>query len=160
MKKIIYFLIFRPLPEILMLNYTLMKRFDNSSIRISNYISLYLRYRLLRKFGVEFCKGAYISKPVKLRHPVGIVIGGGAKIGNNVTIHQGVTLGVKDFNHTGKSIFCSQIIEDEVIIGAGAKILGNVTIGKGAIIASNEVITKDVPPNVIALGNNKYRDRK
>ncbi len=45
------------------------------------------------------------------------------------------------------------IIGDNVWIGDKATILPNIKIGKGAIIGANTVVTKDVPPFVIACGN-------
>lgn len=45
------------------------------------------------------------------------------------------------------------IIEDNVWIGDKATILPGVTIGKGSVIGANAVISKDVPPYSIAVGN-------
>lgn len=47
----------------------------------------------------------------------------------------------------------SIILEDDVWIGTGAVILSNVHIGKGAIIGACSVISKDVPPYAIVVGN-------
>lgn len=44
------------------------------------------------------------------------------------------------------------IIEDDVWIGERVCIMPNVRIGRGAIIASNAVVTRDVPPYAIAAG--------
>lgn len=44
-------------------------------------------------------------------------------------------------------------IEDDVWIGANSVILPGVTIGKGSIISANSVVTKDIPPSVVAGGN-------
>jgi acetyltransferase-like isoleucine patch superfamily enzyme len=38
-------------------------------------------------------------------------------------------------------------------IGSGATILCNVTIGENAIVGAGSVVTKDVPPNAIVVGN-------
>lgn len=43
-------------------------------------------------------------------------------------------------------------IEDNVWIGEAVSILAGVTIGKGTIIGSNSVVTKSLPPYVIAVG--------
>ncbi len=45
------------------------------------------------------------------------------------------------------------IIEDDVWIGERSTILKGVTIGRGSIVASNSVVTKDVPPYSIVAGN-------
>lgn len=44
------------------------------------------------------------------------------------------------------------IIDDDVWIGYGATIMSGVHIGQGAVIASNSVVTKDVPPYAIVGG--------
>lgn len=38
------------------------------------------------------------------------------------------------------------------MIGAGAVILGHITLGDNSVIGANVVVTKDVPPNSIAIG--------
>ena len=45
------------------------------------------------------------------------------------------------------------IIEDDVWIGFNSSILKGVRIGKGAIIGANTVITSDVPPYSVIVGN-------
>ncbi|MOA24896.1 Galactoside O-acetyltransferase [compost metagenome] len=45
------------------------------------------------------------------------------------------------------------VIEDNVWIGEMVSILPGVTIGRGTIIGANSVVTKDLPPNVIAVGS-------
>jgi maltose O-acetyltransferase len=53
-------------------------------------------------------------------------------------------------------------IEDDVWIGARAIILPGLRIGKGAIIGAGSVVTRDVPPYAICVGNParvlKYRN--
>jgi acetyltransferase-like isoleucine patch superfamily enzyme len=38
-------------------------------------------------------------------------------------------------------------------IGSGATILSNIVIGEGAIVGAGSVVTRDVPPNTIVVGN-------
>ncbi|MBD1577535.1 MULTISPECIES: sugar O-acetyltransferase [Vibrio] len=44
-------------------------------------------------------------------------------------------------------------IGDCVWIGAGSIVLGGVTIGSNSVIGAGSVVTKDIPDNVIAVGN-------
>ena len=44
------------------------------------------------------------------------------------------------------------MIGNNVWVGANATVVPGVTIGDGAVIAAGEVVTKDVPANVIAGG--------
>ncbi len=45
------------------------------------------------------------------------------------------------------------IIEDEAWIGTGAIILSGVRIGTGAVVGAGAVVTKNIPPGGIAVGN-------
>ena len=44
-------------------------------------------------------------------------------------------------------------IGNDVWIGGGVKILPGVSIGDGAVIGAGSVVTRDVPPGVVAAGN-------
>lgn len=44
-------------------------------------------------------------------------------------------------------------IGDNVWIGGGVSIIGGVKIGKNSIIGAGSVVTKDIPDNVLAVGN-------
>lgn len=55
----------------------------------------------------------------------------------------------KDINLNDEPV----IIEDDVLIGANSTILKGVRIGRGAIIGAGSVVTKSIPPYVLAAGN-------
>jgi maltose O-acetyltransferase len=44
-------------------------------------------------------------------------------------------------------------IGNNVWIGGGAIILPGVTVGENSVIGAGAVVTKDVPANVVAVGN-------
>lgn len=56
------------------------------------------------------------------------------------------------FPPTGKPELKGPDIHDEAVIGANVTILPGVRIGKGAAVAAGAVVTKDVPPGMIAVG--------
>lgn len=61
-----------------------------------------------------------------------------------------------DPNKTIKSqgVSCKGIIiEDDVWIGANSVILDGVTIGKGSVIGAGSIVTKNIPPYSVAVGN-------
>jgi acetyltransferase-like isoleucine patch superfamily enzyme len=45
------------------------------------------------------------------------------------------------------------VIEDDVFLGSNVRVLKGVTIGRGSVIANSSVVTKDIPPSVVAGGN-------
>src|SRR5271170_1437056 len=45
------------------------------------------------------------------------------------------------------------VVKKGASIGSGATILSNVSIGENAIVGAGSVVTKDVPPNTIVVGN-------
>lgn len=126
----------------------------NMLIRFRNYISdkkirfvpLIIKFLIYRIGHCYIHINAKLGK-VKIAHPLGIVIGAGVEVGNNVTMYQGVNLVGKGGGKKGYPK-----VEDDVIIYADAKIIGNVTIGKGSIIGANAVVLHDVPPNSLAIG--------
>jgi acetyltransferase-like isoleucine patch superfamily enzyme len=89
------------------------------------------------------------------------------RIGNNVMFGPGVTVrgGNHRFDVVGTPIRAitdemkrpeddpGVVIEDDVWVGGGATILGGVTVGRGSVIGGSAVVTKDVPPYSIAVGN-------
>jgi len=98
--------------------------------------------------GIEIHPGATVGRRFFIDHGMGVVIGGTAEIGDDVTLYQGVTLGGTSWK-AGKR---HPTLEDNVVIGAGAKVLGPITLGKGSKVGSNSVVVKDVPENATAVG--------
>jgi len=116
--------------------------------------------------------GACIGPFAHLRP--GSVIGAGARIGNFVevkksTIGEGskanhlsyigdATIG-RDVNIGAGVITCNYdgfekhptVIEDGVFVGSDSQLVAPVTIGKGALIAAGATITRNVPPDALAI---------
>lgn len=100
-----------------------------------------------RLTGIDINPGATIGQGLFLDHGTAIVIGESAKIGNNVKIYQGVTLGALSVKRTLRHVKRHPTIEDDVVIYANATILGGDTvIGRGSVIGGNVWVTKSVPP--------------
>lgn len=79
-----------------------------------------------------------------------ITIGNGVRIGRNVSIrdYNGAHVIVNDnyVNHAPVHI------EDHVWLCSGCTIMPGVTIGEGSVVASNALVTKDVPPRSLVAG--------
>jgi serine O-acetyltransferase len=99
--------------------------------------------------GIEIHPAAQIGAGLFIDHGMGVVIGETARIGQDVTLYQGVTLGGTGFA-TGKR---HPTVEDNVTIGAGATLLGPITVGHGAKIGAGSVVIHDVPPLSTVVGN-------
>jgi len=100
--------------------------------------------------GCDIHPGAKIGRSFFIDHATGVVIGETSRIGDNVKIYQGVTLGAKSFpkDERGRVIKGLQrhpTIEDNVTIYANATILGGKTIiGKGVTVAGNTFVTESI----------------
>jgi acetyltransferase-like isoleucine patch superfamily enzyme len=57
------------------------------------------------------------------------------------------------FPFRGFNLAAPITIHDECWIGAGAIVIGGVTIGRGTTIGAGSVVTKSIPPFVVAAGN-------
>ncbi|MCM3518274.1 serine O-acetyltransferase [Staphylococcus pseudoxylosus] len=98
--------------------------------------------------GIEIHPGAQIGRRLFIDHGMGVVIGETCRIGDNVTIYQGVTLG-----GTGKEKGKRHPdIGDNVLIAAGAKVLGNITINANVNIGANSVVLNSVPSYSTVVG--------
>lgn len=102
------------------------------------------------KTGIDINPGATIGESFFIDHGTGVVIGETAKIGKNVKIYQGVTLGALSVKKKLQSLKRHPTVEDDVVIYANATILGGDTIiGKGSIIGGNTWIVESVKPGSI-----------
>lgn len=106
--------------------------------------------------GIDIHPGAEIGESFVIDHGTGVVIGETTRIGRNVRIYQGVTLGAlslpKDAGNQFRGKKRHPTIEDDVIIYSGATILGGDTvIGARSVIGGNLWITASVPPDTLVV---------
>lgn len=109
----------------------------------------FLLYRYSRKYGLEIAPTAEIGEGLYLGHPYNITVGGGVKMGNNVNLHKGCTIGREN---RGKREGVPTI-GNRVAIGINATVIGNITIGDDVMIAPNSFVNFDVPSHSIVIGN-------
>lgn len=69
-----------------------------------------------------------------------------ARIGENFTVNQGVSVGA-DWRVNGLPR-----IGNNVFIGSGAKVLGNVELGNNVVVAANALVERSVPDNCTVVG--------
>lgn len=105
--------------------------------------------RLKYKYGYEISSNAKIGEGFYIGHLGPIIINPKAKLGKNINISSGVTIGQQNRgDKKGYPTIC-----DNVWIGANAIIVGNINIGKNVLIAPGAYINFDVPDNSIVIGN-------
>lgn len=100
--------------------------------------------------GADIHPGATIGERFFIDHATGVVIGETTRIGDDVKIYQGVTLGALSFprDASGRAIKGLQrhpTIKNGATIYANATILGGDTIiGKGVTVGGNTFVTKSI----------------
>ncbi|MDF1575059.1 MAG: serine O-acetyltransferase [Bacteroidales bacterium] len=115
------------------------------------------------KTGIDIHPGAQIESPFFIDHGTGIVIGETARIGKEVSIYQGVTLGALSVERSMANTKRHPTIEDHVVIYAGSTILGGDTvIGHHTVVGGNTWITECIPPHSVVYRNHRVlvKDRK
>lgn len=123
---------------------------------------------------------------INKRENIEVTIGNNSFIGRNNFFTSGKEIVIGDYFFTSKNCsfigashknmidipyFLSSVdfsksikIGTNVFIGANSSVIGNVSIGHGCIIGANSVVTKDIPPFSMVVGNPakivKYYDFK
>ncbi len=82
-----------------------------------------------------------------------ITIGNGVLVAPNVTIATTGHPVHPALRPNGEMYSFPVVIEDNVWIGCNVAIMPGVTIGENSVVGAGSVVTKDVPPNVVAVGN-------
>ena len=108
---------------------------------------------LARGKTVHIGKRTYINSNLTLVDNYEIYIGEECLIAPNVTICTTGHPVHPELRKNGEMYSFPVKIGNKVWIGAGAIILPGVTIGDNTVIGAGSIVTKDVPANVIALGN-------
>jgi len=125
-------------------------------------------------YGYRHGLGVRILRGVIIHHPVKLTIGdnSGISSGTQINAAAGISIGksvligpnciIWSQNHRYQSLeheirsqgfdYSPVSIEDDVWIAASCVILPGVTLGKGSIVAAGAVVTKPLPPGVIAAG--------
>lgn len=109
-----------------------------------------LTYLNIVLFGLEVSPRCEIGPGIFFPHPSGTVIGAW-RIGSNVTIFQGVTLGAKELD-MGFDFRLRPEVGDKVLLGAGSKILGGIHIDDNATVGANSVVVDSVEAGSTVVG--------
>ena len=113
------------------------------------------------KIGSEcnICDHVFIENDVVIGNRVtiknGVQVWDGIRIGNDVFIGPNVTFTNDVFPRSKQypEKFMETIVEDGASIGANATILPGLRIGSKAMVGAGAVVTRNIPPNAIVVGN-------
>ncbi len=106
-------------------------------------------YRIRSNWGIGLSRRSDIGEGFYIGHYGSIFVAANAKLGKNVSISQGVTIGVSG---KGDKRGCP-IIGNNVYIAPGAKIFGKIKIGNNVKIGANAVVYKDIPDNSVVVSD-------
>lgn len=122
------------------------------------------RVRIWAKNKVVIGQRFYMGRDSQIECDV--IIGNDVICGNHVAFvgkydHHFQTVGktiaesaaIRDKDYHWKGLNLTTVVGDDVWIGYGAIIIQGVQIGEGAIVAAGSVVTKDVAPFAIVVGN-------
>ncbi len=110
---------------------------------------------LYADYGVKTAigEGTFINHGAYLMDGGTITIGSHCFIGPNCGLYTATHPLLPQQRNVGLEKALPIIIGDNVWLGGDVTVLPGVTIGEGAVIGAGSVVTKDIPPYVIAVGN-------
>ena len=128
-----------------------------------------LRAMRLRRWGARIDSSAFLSKADIRGNLSQFSLGEFSFIGRiKIQVHESVQIGARVCINDGVQIFTAShlvsspewqpitrpvIIEDFAWIASLAVILPGVRVGRGAVVGAGAVVTKDVPPGAVVIGN-------
>lgn len=101
------------------------------------------------KNGLEIGATVVVGGGLYLGHPYGITVNGRVRMGCNVNLHKGCTIGQEN---RGRRKGVPEL-GNCVYMGINSTIVGRVTIGDDVLIAPNTYINCDVPSHSIVIGS-------
>ena len=102
---------------------------------------------------VHFGKSVYANFNLTLVDDTDIYVGDCVMFGPNVTIATGGHPVLPELREKAYQYNMEVRIGRNCWIGAGAVILPGVSIGENTVIGAGSVVTRDIPANVVAVGN-------
>jgi serine O-acetyltransferase len=107
---------------------------------VGNMLRKYYGYRFHRlsvRLGMTLPANVF-GPGLAIVHYGTIVVHGGAKIGRNCRLQEGVTIGASGGSHE------AAVIGDNCYLGSGAKVIGAVRIADDVAVGANAVVTRDI----------------
>ena len=102
---------------------------------------------------VHFGNNVYANFNLTLVDDTHIYVGDNTMFGQNVTVATAGHPILPELRQQGYQYNAPIHIGENCWIGAGALILPGITIGDNVVIGAGSVVTKNIPSNVVAVGN-------
>lgn len=118
-----------------------------------SFVAAFITRRTKRKYNMDIDYRAQLGGGLRFVHGFGVVIGKDVITEENVTIYQHVTLGGnqgKTATYGDRTIEMPYLCRGATVYG-GAFVIGPVVIGENSRVGVNTVVTKDVPPDSVAI---------
>jgi len=107
-----------------------------------------------QRAGLDLPWRTSIGPGLSIAHGWGLVVNARARLGRNVTLFHGTTIGQRDrLDQGGTRISDTPTVDDDVWIGPHAVVVGGVCVGRGSRIAAGALVAEDVPSYSIMQGN-------
>ncbi|MBD0787252.1 sugar O-acetyltransferase [Vibrio sp. Y2-5] len=131
------------------------------------------RKAILEKLFAEVGEGCYIEPPLRTNWGAHTHLGKNVYANFNLTLVDDTYIYIGDYVMIGPNVTIATAghpvdpemrrkvaqfnipvtIGDNVWIGANSVVLPGITIGENSVIGAGSVVTKDIPANVVAVGN-------
>ncbi|WP_257001035.1 sugar O-acetyltransferase [Terribacillus saccharophilus] len=102
---------------------------------------------------VHFGKNVYANFNLTLVDDTHIYIGDYTMVGPNVTIATAGHPILPELREKAYQFNVPVTVGRNCWIGAGAILLPGISVGDNTVIGAGSVVTRDIPPNVVAVGN-------
>jgi serine O-acetyltransferase len=129
-------------------------RSQNKFIKIiTEPLYYFFRGLIMIMWGIELYRETEIGAGFYVTHFGGIIVSPLAKLGSNVTLSQGVTIGMSGQGEKQGV----PIIGNNVYIATGAKLFGKIVIGNNVKIGPNAVVHKSIPDNAVVVSSPGFK---
>ena len=111
------------------------------------FLASCLRAKMIKRYSCDIHQKAVVSPKINIMHTIGIVIGEGCVIEEDVTIYQGVCVGRAKINDNNYPV-----IKKRCVLYANSAILGGVVLEEGCVVGFGSLVKCNCPRKSIMVG--------
>lgn len=121
----------------------LFERYQDAVRAGKSHLAHYYWRQIFYKYNCQISPTAKIGHNVRFPHPIGIVVGDGAIIGDDCVIYQSVTLGKKNGKYP--------TLQNRCVLYPNAIVIGGVYLHEDTIVGAGAVVTKSTEASHVVL---------